>query len=372
FLPVTFKPSTTHPKEKKEKELKIHNNAYSRKKKLLERSKFQHPSFQAILTLQGQVTNDDGPPSAESSPYVLPFVRTLESAGHTVSVVLPDSQRSWIGKAHMVGQDVQATHYWPPQDTPETHSAASSSAAASDHDGKTPWVLVNSTPASCAQLGLSRFFFQERGEVDLVISGPNYGRNTTAVFALSSGTLGAALEASVCGYRAIALSFAFFDRRNLPDVVGESCQQALRVCSWLSENAAWGDGRLYTVNVPLLKGCTEAKTVWTRMLQNEWKQGACFQELPAASAVDDASTEEAKLRKQETKNESGTSTPATESSKWPRRHFKWAPRFTDVYEAVQRAGPGSDGWAVKEGQTSISAIRANFMHVEPYEGEVKL
>ncbi|KAI7164624.1 sure-like protein [Hortaea werneckii] len=282
------------------------------------------------------VTNDDGPPSAESSPYVLPFVRTLESAGHTVSVVLPDSQRSWIGKAHMVGQDVQAMHYWPPQETPETHSASSSAAP---DEGKTPWVLV--------------------------ISGPNYGRNTTAVFALSSGTLGAALEASVCGYRAIALSFAFFDRRNLPDVVAESCQQALRVCSWLSENAAWGDGRLYTVNVPLLKGCTEAKTVWTRMLQNEWKQGACFQELPAASAVDDASTEEAKLRKQETRNESGTSTPAAESSKWPRRHFKWAPRFTDVYEAVQRAGPGSDGWAVKEGQTSISAIRANFMHVEP-------
>ncbi|KAI7544688.1 sure-like protein [Hortaea werneckii] len=311
------------------------------------------------------VTNDDGPPSAESSPYVLPFVRTLESAGHTVSVVLPDSQRSWIGKAHMVGQDVQATHYWPPQETPETHSAVSSSAAAAPDEEKTPWVLVNSTPASCAQLGLSRFFFQERGEVDLVISGPNYGRNTTAVFALSSGTLGAALEASVCGYRAIALSFAFFDRRNLSDVVAESCQQALRVCSWLSDNAAWGDGRLYTVNVPLLKGCTEAKTVWTRMLQNEWKQGACFQELPAASAVDDASTEEAKLRKQETRNESGTSTPAAESSKWPRRHFKWAPRFTDVYEAVQRAGPGSDGWAVKEGQTSISAIRANFMHVEP-------
>lgn len=136
------------------------------------KNKFQHPSSQAILTLQGQVTNDDGPPSAESSPYVLPFVRTLESAGHTVSVVLPDSQRSWIGKAHMVGQDVQATHYWPPQETPETHSAVSSSAAAAPDEGKTPWVLVNSTPASCAQLGLSRFFFQERGEVDLVSFSP--------------------------------------------------------------------------------------------------------------------------------------------------------------------------------------------------------
>ena len=68
----------------------------------------------------------------------------------------------------MVGQDVQATHYWPPQETPETHSSSSASSSSAPDDGKTPWVLVNSTPASCAQLGLSRFFFQERGEVDLV------------------------------------------------------------------------------------------------------------------------------------------------------------------------------------------------------------
>lgn len=313
------------------------------------------------------MTNDDGPPSAESSPYVLPFVRILEQAGHTVSVILPDSQRSWIGKAHIVGQDVQATHYWPPKETPESHSP---SASAPD-DGSQPWILVNSTPASCAQLGLSQFFFQERGEIDLVISGPNYGRNTTAVFALSSGTLGAALEATVCGRRAIALSFAFFDRRNLPDVVAESCSQGVRVCEWLAKNAEWEDGRLFTVNVPLQKGCMEKKVVWTKMLQNEWKKGACFQELPAAVNVDDASTAEAKLRRQESKGESGSVTPA-ESSQWQNRHFKWAPRFTDVYESVQRAGPGSDGWAVKEGETSITAIKANFMHTQPYEGEVKL
>ncbi|KAI6854890.1 NAD(P)-binding protein [Hortaea werneckii] len=93
-------------------------------------------------------SEDGGWVNAESSPYVLPFVRTLESAGHTVSVILPDSQRSWIGKAHMVGQDVQAAHYWPPQETPETHSSSACSSSAPD-DGKTPWVLVNSTPASC-------------------------------------------------------------------------------------------------------------------------------------------------------------------------------------------------------------------------------
>ena len=74
-------------------------------------------------------------------------------------------------------------------------------------------LLVDSTPASCIQIGLFHYF-QERGPIDLVISGPNYGRNTTAVFALSSGTLGGALEAAVCGKRAIAVSYAFFDRKD--------------------------------------------------------------------------------------------------------------------------------------------------------------
>jgi tubulin--tyrosine ligase len=53
------------------------------------------------------VTNDDGPPSNESSPYILAFVRTLEEAGHEVSVILPSEQRSWIGKAHIIGKDVR-------------------------------------------------------------------------------------------------------------------------------------------------------------------------------------------------------------------------------------------------------------------------
>jgi len=314
------------------------------------------------------ITNDDGPPSAESSPYVLPFVRVLQRAGHTVSVIVPDAQRSWIGKAHIIGQDVQATYYWPPPENPPTHH----SAASANDDGSHPWILVNSTPAGCAQLGLSQFFFQDRGKIDLVVSGPNYGRNTTAVFALSSGTMGAALEAAVCGYRAIALSFAFFDRINLPDVVDEACQHSVRVCEWLAQNGNWDDGKLFSVNVPLQKGVSDKKVVWTRILQNTWKKGACFKELPQAASVDDAQSEERKLRRLESNEgaDTGTSTPS--NTPWRHRHFKWAPRFTDVYDSVEKAGPGSDGWAVKEGETSVSAITANFMHAEPFEGEVKL
>ena len=87
--------------------------------------------------------------------------------------------------------------------------------------------------------------------------------------------------------------------------------------------------------------------------------------------VDDPASEEAKLRRQESgEGSSGTATPS--SNGWKHRHFKWAPRFTDVYESVESAGPGSDGWAVKEGETSVTALKANFMHVDALEGEVKL
>ena len=88
--------------------------------------------------------------------------------------------RCRIGKAHIVGQDVQATSYWPPESTPEVHSSTSGGAAGEgvkgeEANGKLPWVLVNSTPATCAQIGISHFF-QERGPIELVVSGPNYGR----------------------------------------------------------------------------------------------------------------------------------------------------------------------------------------------------
>lgn len=311
------------------------------------------------------MTNDDGPPSAQASPYILAFVHALEKAGHTVSVIVPNTQRSWIGKAHIVGQDIQTTFYFPPDTNPETHNEGYTA----QDNGTHPWVLVNSTPATCSQLGLN-YFFKERGPVDLVISGPNYGRNTSSLFALSSGTLGAALEATQCNHHAIALSFAFTDRNNLPDVVAESCAQGVRVCEWLAANATWGDSRLYSVNVPVKKGVLQSKISWTKMLQNTWGKGACFQELPRQGAVDDAATEEARLRKQEVEQGSGAATP--NGGKWEHRHFKWDPSFAQVMESVKKAGPGYDGWAVMQGETSVTSLRANFESGGGFEGELKL
>jgi 5'/3'-nucleotidase SurE len=229
-------------------------------------------------------------------------------------------------------------------------------------------------------------YFQERGPVDLVISGPNYGRNTTAVFALSSGTLGGALEAAVCGVHAIALSYAFFDRNHDPRIIDGASKAAVKVIEALAKQ--W-DNRVgvYTVNVPLLESADKRKVLWTNMLQNRWTSGSCFTEVKVPEEEDkDADRIEEEIRRSESISSSkgrpvingfhdedeGNGEENGKHLRYTHKHFKWTPRFKDVYDSVEKAGPGNDGWAVKEGMISVTPLQANFMHVDGYEGEFKV
>ncbi|KAK8044918.1 hypothetical protein PG993_004942 [Apiospora rasikravindrae] len=322
------------------------------------------------------VTNDDGPPSPTSSPYVHSFVRALQRAGHTVSVCLPHTQRSWIGKAHMVGETVKPSYYRPSETfdpTPPSDSAAAKpqgtthSRPSKSRDIE-EWILVDGTPASCAQIGL-HYFFEDRGPVDLVVSGPNYGRNATAVFALSSGTLGGALEAAVCRKKAIAVSYAFFSRNHDPEIIEGASVHSVRVIEslyrqWPSD----GSVDLYSVNVPLVEGVGKNKTLFTEMLQNYWSQGSsCFTEVEGS--VGDEDEEERRIREGEGHEgvaPQETSKEVETGNGYAHRHFKWSPRFTDVYNSVEESPPGNDGWAVKEGLTSITPMKANFYHAAPH------
>lgn len=315
------------------------------------------------------VTNDDGPPGP-ASPYVHSFVRALQKSGHTVSVCLPDTQRSWIGKAHMIGQTVKPVYYRPPAtyDTEDdsTPQGTTHRLPSRGRDVVEEWVLVDGTPASCAQIGLHHVF-RERGPIDLVVSGPNFGRNSTALFALSSGTLGAALEAAVCRQRAIALSWAHFrDRQNPKDpaIIEEATRHSVRVVEALA--AQWptdGSVDLYTVNVALLPGLEGRRTIFTPMLQNYWGDGGtCFTEVEGS--VGDKDEEEERLRGQEDgskpRSTNGANTGGDDENEEDKglihRHFKWKPRFEDVYQSVEKAPPGNDGWAVKEGHTRYVAL----------------
>ncbi|KAI1801502.1 sure-like protein [Daldinia bambusicola] len=331
------------------------------------------------------VTNDDGPPSPTSSPYVHNLVRELQKRGHTVSVCLPHAQRSWVGKAHMIGQTVKPLYYRPSATFDPSPSAASQTQGTvytrpSKDRKEEEWILVDGTPASCAQIGLHHFF-QEKGPIDLVVSGPNYGRNTTAVFALSSGTLGGALEAAVCRKKAIALSYAFFSRNHDPVIIDAATRHSVRVIEKLY--AQWPTDKsvdLYSVNVPLVEGVDERKTLWTEMLQNYWGESSiCFEEVEGS--IGDEEEEEERIREGEEATASGAvdskangDSCETGKTRYPHRHFKWAPKFADVYKSVEDSPPGNDGWAVKEGFTSVTPMKANFYHTAThlYGEELKL
>jgi 5'-nucleotidase len=125
------------------------------------------------------VTNDDG----VESPALGPLLRALSRLeGVRVRGVVPDRERSWIGKAITRGEKL---HVRPVVDSEvELHA-------------------VDGSPADCAQLGIHSIL---RPKPDLVISGINLGLNYGLSFFYSSGTVGAAMEASFAGVPAIAFS----------------------------------------------------------------------------------------------------------------------------------------------------------------------
>lgn len=210
-----------------------------------------------------------------------------------------------------------------------------------DDDGE-EWILVDGTPASCVQIGLYHMF-KDRQPVDLVLSGPNYGRNTTALFALSSGTLGGALEGAVNGKRSVALSYAFTSREHDPEILAAASKLSTKLIEKLWNE--WPDDvHVYSINVPLQPGVETAKIVYTQMLQNVWTKGSSYEELPADARDADPEEEEQKHRE-------GGQNGVARKPKSSRRHctYKWAPNFSDVKEGIEKAGHG-DGWVVMQSQ----------------------
>lgn len=121
------------------------------------------------------VTNDDG----VDSPALPPLARAVADLG-PVEVVAPDGERSWSGK-HL-------------------SRLARIPIATVLRDG-IDMLAVGGSPADATQIGVHRGL-----RPDLVLSGINLGHNHGTAFLMSSGTVGAAIEAGLTGHPAIALS----------------------------------------------------------------------------------------------------------------------------------------------------------------------
>jgi 5'/3'-nucleotidase SurE len=229
------------------------------------------------------------------------------------------------------------------------------------------WSLVDASPASTVNIALNNLV---PFPVDLVLSGPNLGRNAGRGFSLSSGTIGAALEAAINGTRSIAISFAFtpdmwgrFDAR----FVADACEATLDVVQRLW--AAWpAEAEFFNINLPL--GCGRHPRVFTcHMLHDSY--GALFhpvsvvqqrvQQLRAAAAESRTAFSRPKT--------SVLMAPSQGKELQADEQFFEETAFEFEFDfgiARFRSLPnfyGSDMWAIEQGVVSVTPARCHLQEV---------
>ncbi|KAL2873073.1 putative tubulin--tyrosine ligase pby1 [Colletotrichum sp. CLE4] len=303
------------------------------------------------------VVNDDGPPSPVS-PYFAPLITALNEAGHTTVVVIPDRPLSWIGKAHTVGKTLTAESRCPTffsSDDINTSSKPCTVPGCDDVQGPEDrthrWLIVNGPPASCTQLGLFHTPGLSPTDFDLVISGPNHGSNTSTIYALSSGTVGGALEAAQCGRRAVALSFGSKDRQP-QTTIRAACVRAVALIQELTRD--WHpEVEVYSVNVPMVADVGEAPVRVTRTAEGRWVTGGLFVPVLESAAAAVAAVDPEKL--------------AMSASSSRTYQFRWAPQLGDIRRQAEESPEGEDMWASRHGVISIAPLKASFTAVNVLE-----
>ncbi len=135
------------------------------------------------------VTNDDG----VFAPGILALAQAMRTVGE-VLVVAPARNQSASGHKKTLFQDIEVSH---------TELA----------DG-TPAIAVDGSPADC--IAVAALGVVENWSPDIVVSGINRGENMGQDVTYS-GTVTAALEASIHGVKALAVSLASRDADDVED-----------------------------------------------------------------------------------------------------------------------------------------------------------
>lgn len=219
------------------------------------------------------------------------------------------------------------------------------------------WVVVtNGTPASCTQLGLFNLF-ADRGPIDLVVSGPNHGRNASTIYNLSSGTVGGALEAAICGKRGIAISFGSKDEQPI-EVIRAAARLAVRVVSHLYQN--WDERvELYNLNVPMRADVETRPVRYTRTLPYYWSKGCLYAEVSqpqanghAAPALTNGTSNHSGEKVAKLCNGNGSATKVAHLRK---RNFAWSAELSEMKKALQASEEGTDAHTVLNGSTRLAS-----------------
>jgi 5'/3'-nucleotidase SurE len=355
------------------------------------------------------LVNDDGPP-APHSPHILGIYETLKvQLGWDVSVVLPSSQKSWGSMAFTLHPPCSVWYYYPIKGNYDgmherTAESWSPTKRPVKDDELGEWILVDGSPTTCANIGLfSLHTLQpvpgaaeaslEKGKpaFDLVISGPNFGRNSGTAFSLCSGTIGAALAASLSGVRSIAISYAHFHQANkmvreaeakreeaqkhltsassplgqLPasaplDVVQRAHQLSCTLAKKLADEWEPEVGA-YSINVPLSYNLMDRdagdKVYWTRTWDSKF--GPLF-------ALEEEGGKESPFKSHGMGDDEETSYKP-KAAPAPKLALKFAP---DMAAMLQPANTDerrteTDIWAIMHGYISVARLSPSYTTVSP-------
>ena len=180
------------------------------------------------------LTNDDG----IRAEGLIALSEALNAAGHRVSACAPDRERSAASHSGIFNRPLRAERV----DFPGAQSA---------------W-QADGTPSDCASLGL---YLTREDPVDMVVSGINRGMNLGGA-CVYSGTVGAAIEASMDGFPALAVSLCFQPTDTSANYAA-AARLAARVVGWMEKHPL-PEGCIYNLNVPnvayeTVKGLRAAK-----------------------------------------------------------------------------------------------------------------
>lgn len=292
------------------------------------------------------ITNDDGPLDDKASPYIKYFIDELKSATNwDISIVIPNQQRSWIGKAHFAGKTLTASYIYTENSTENKNDNINKftgpfnkSQSIYKRDKKfQEWCLIDSTPAACADIGIHHLNSHDK-PIDLVISGPNFGKNSSNLYILSSGTVGASLESCTHGIKSIALSYEFFNLNHDFKILKEAAKISVKLISKLIKN--WDKNvDLYSINIPLLESLNlnQTKIKYAPILQNTWN-----------SIYEPTTNENGELK------------------------FSWNPDFKKVYKDGLDNFDHSDNRVLLDKGISVTPLKSSFSLVHPANGEINL